>query len=274
MAWRIDPEIEAHGVPGADYDGMIWRWGVTSEDGAKVELTIDVKVTGTAMASAEGSLPQRVARARRTEGRTEIEAVLDWTITPDEIEINSLKVTRWGGTPGSEQLEVNEVIDWFAARGATVFLSRPGPPGESSICQAHIWVPGGDSFLYAEEGNTYLEVVEAAKAHWQGDRRGVYLELSPAQGRSSATLELTTPSKTERTRKAIEAELSSGAEKVELNWVPLSGSGEGSRPVHLLEIRGADGAVFEIGCGDDPEDTLLELAEKLLPSWHRPPERS
>lgn len=274
MTWRIDPEIEAYEARGTDYDGVIWRWGVISEDGAKVKLTINVKVTGTTMASAEGSLPHRVARARRTEGRTEIEAVLDWMITPDEIEINSLKVTRWGGTPGNEQLEVNEVIDWFAARGATVFLSRPGPSGESSICQAHIWVPGGDWFLYAEEGDSYLEVVEAAKARWQEDGRGVYLELSPAHGRSSASLELTTPTKIERTRKAIEAELSSGAQKVELTWVPLSGDGESGRPFHLLEIRAADGAVVEIGCGDDPEDTLLELAEKLLPSWHRPPERS
>jgi hypothetical protein len=280
MAWQIDPDREGEEAALGDYDGSGWYWGIVQDNHPSAADAILVKFTGTAMAMGEEALTERAALARQTLGKSEVEAVLGWPVPPSEIEITSEGVSRTGGNPGPEQLEINEITDWFTGRGATVFLigrglgRHRGSTLEMTRHSAYVAAKGSDSIMFKVEGESYLEAARAAKRKWEEDGLGVYVELQPAEGTSSASLQLETgrPTEIDPATKAAEAAEASRAETVNLTWEPLPGVGPEGVPVHILQVTRSDGVVVDIACGDDPEDSLLEIAEKLMPSWHKPPD--
>lgn len=279
MRWTIHGD--ARSAPPQGYDGSIWEWQVVAEDDSAQQHLLTVKITGTAMAMGEEALTDRAALARKTLGKSEVEVVLGWPVPPSEIEISSEGVSRHGGDPGPEQREINEIMDWFMSRGANVFLMGRGPGGgrggtlELTRHSAYVAAKGSDSIMFKVEGKNYLEAARAAKQKWEDDGLGVYLELQPAEGTSSASLELETGRPgVDAKQKAKEAAKASRREPFTLSWEPLPGSGIEGKPVHILQVMNSDGDVVDISFGDDPEDSLLEIAEKLMPSWHRPPEQS
>ncbi len=259
------------------YDGSGWQWRVTADDEPAEGRVVLVRITGTVMAMGEDALSRRTAQARESLGRTEVEVILGWPEPPDEIEINSEGVQRSGGDPGPEQREINEIIAWFGERGAVVFLLARGTgTGDTDTIQmtrhaAYVAARGADDHLFKAEGSSYLEAVRSAKEKWDQEGHGVYVELHPAGGNSSASLELTTP-EVDRQQKAREAAAASGREFFIVAWQPLPGSGGGGKPPHLIEVTNKDGEFIDGGIGDDPEDSILEVAPYLLPSWYKPPE--
>lgn len=183
-------------------------------------------------------------------------------------------MSRIGGDPGREQLEINEITDWFKGRGANVFLMasgigrQRGGTMELRRHSAYIALKGSDSFMYRVEGKSYLEAARAAKQKWEEDGLGVYLELAPSEAKSNAALDLTTATP-RPSEKEVEARRASRRETVNISWEPLPGVGPEGAPVHLLQVTDPEGVVVDVACGDDPEDSLLEVAEKLMPSWHK-----
>jgi hypothetical protein len=275
MTWQIDGE--AQGVALGDYDGSGWQWRLTADDDPSESRIVLVRITGTAMAMCEEALTERAALARKTLGRSEVEVILGWPEPPDEIEATSEGVQRFGGDPGPEQREINDILDWFHQRGAEVFLAGHGG-GRGDTLQvthhsAYVAVRGADTNMFKTEGTSYLEAVRAAKAKWENDRLGTYIQLQPAEERSTAVpLSITIGGQeVDRRQKAQEAAKSSGREFFIVAWEPLPGSGEGKAP-HLIEVTNRDGDLVDGGIGDDPENSLLEIAEQLLPTWHKPPE--
>ncbi len=279
MAWKIDGE--AQGVALGGYDGSGWQWRLVADDDPAETRIVLVRITGTAMAMGEEALTERAALARETLGRSEVEVILGWPEPPDEIEATSEGVQRSGGDPGPEQREINDILDWFHQRGAEVFLAgRGGGVGRGDTIQithhsAYVAIRGADTNMFRTKGTSYLEAVRAAKAKWESDGLGVYVQLHPAEGKSDASLDLSvggTPEAPEvdRRQKAQEAAKASGREFFIVAWQPLPGLAEG-KPPHLIEITDRDGDTVG-GIGDDPEESLLEVFYNLMPSWHKPPE--
>lgn len=275
MDWKIDGEPERAAL--GDYDGGGWNWAVVTDDSGVGRASVLVRFTGTVMSMGADALSERAAMGLESRGRTEVEAVLGWPEPPLEIEVHSDGVRRIGGDPGQEQRELSEVLDWLGQRGAVVFLiGRGGGSGDPATIRitkhrAHVFARGADSPLFSTEGASYLEAAQAAKAKWEEDKMGAYIELSTSNGTSNASLELTTPN-VELQEKAQEAAAASDREFFVLGWQQLSSSGGTGKAVHLLEVINEDGDVLDIGAGDDVEDIILEAAPYLLPSWFKRPE--
>lgn len=281
MAWRI--EGDAQGTNVGSYDGSGWQWQLVSEDDPGASRVVAVRITGTAMAMGEDALTERAALARRTLGRTEVEAVLAWPDPPEDIEITSEGVARSGGNPGPEPLEVSRILEWFDRRGATVFLvgrglgrfQRDAMAGHSK-CSAYVAAKGVQNFMFKVEGDNYLEAARAAKQKWENDGLGVLVELQPVEGKSSTSLKIETSDslKVARNDKADEAARRTRRESFAVSWQALGDGDENGEPLHLLEITNSNGDIIETAAGDNAEDSLLEIAEQILPSWRKPPTAS
>jgi hypothetical protein len=86
MLWQIKSgpaEVNSTG-----FDAVTWRW-VLRNRSDKDEISVLVAVSGTAAASAAESLPDATAEAIRTQGRSEIEKVLDSPEPPRLIELDT-----------------------------------------------------------------------------------------------------------------------------------------------------------------------------------------
>lgn len=278
MAWRIEGEAQGRNLGG--YDGSGWQWQLVSEENPAATRVVIVRITGTAMAMGEKALTERGALARKTLGRTEVQAVLAWPDPPEDIEISSEGVARSGGNPGPEQLEVGEILEWFDRRGATVFLMGQGlhqfqrdAATEPVKCSAYVAAKGTQSSMFKVEGESYLEAARAAKRKWEDDGLGVLVELHPVESKSSTSLEIETPDrlKTARDEKAHEAARQTLRESFIVSWQELSDGDKTAEAIHLLEITNRDGDIIETAVGDNSEDSLLEIAEQILPSWRKPP---
>jgi hypothetical protein len=72
-------------------EGRTWLYDVASESGS--EQQIEVRLTGTANATQNGTLPEQVASAKETSGQSVVERILGWESPPPMIEIGSEWVT-------------------------------------------------------------------------------------------------------------------------------------------------------------------------------------
>jgi hypothetical protein len=88
--WRIVGP--AHAVHSGGWDGLWIRWFVAPLERGPA-LPVIVMLTGTDLATAPETLPARVATAIATDGRSEVEQVLDWPVPPISIEMRSHRNT-------------------------------------------------------------------------------------------------------------------------------------------------------------------------------------
>ena len=72
MPWRINGRISPYARPGVDANGWLWE---IERDGEPRRVLVEI--SGTAWASAEEALPRETREAIHTEGRSELEKVLD-----------------------------------------------------------------------------------------------------------------------------------------------------------------------------------------------------
>jgi hypothetical protein len=96
-------------------EGRAWLYGLASETGP--EQQIEVRLTGTANATQEDTLPEQVADAKETNGQAVVERILGWELPPPMIEIGSEWITIYHRNgyfsrigrrlpPGPQRLEV------------------------------------------------------------------------------------------------------------------------------------------------------------------------
>lgn len=257
MTWSIEGDGEA--LNPAGYDGSVWQWRLRHDNEPQREHVLILRISGSAMAMGEEALPTRVALARETEGRSEVEVILDWPELPADIDIDSSGVRIAGGNPGPEQREINEIIEWFDERGAiVVFAARGGGTGPIENVQwtkhsAHVMARDVDQYLFHAEGSSRLEAVRRAKERWETEGHGVLLGKLETGGTSDAKLTLTID------REAVKALRSEGYRVV---WTEPTDPDD---PIWMGQAFDDDGVLLEMALGKDPQDVLLELAEALLP---------
>jgi hypothetical protein len=90
MAWRITSGPEK--LDPYEYDGMVTGFELVREDDHSERRFVRVMLSGSAASMGEEGLPPRVADLRRTEGRSEVERVLDLDDPPAKIEASSSRV--------------------------------------------------------------------------------------------------------------------------------------------------------------------------------------
>lgn len=136
MAWRI---IEGP-LPGPwdGVDAVSWVWRVANE--ADEATSVRVDVSGTAMAVAPEYLPADTRAARATEGRTEVERLLNLDVPPARIALGT--AGRVQQPPGAEQPGW-----WVLLRGRESDLRR---------LAAMFPVGGGEVRIYERPGAFYL----------------------------------------------------------------------------------------------------------------------
>jgi len=135
MVWRIEGDaelLEGHGA-----DATIWRWCLLDDAGLRTE--VDVKVSGSAMASALELLPEPVGNAVLSQGRTTVEELLTWWQPPRVVALHAgsenLGLALKAGGSQDEILDDDhpaatrrrEIIEaWFAERAASLWYDRHG----------------------------------------------------------------------------------------------------------------------------------------------------
>lgn len=258
MTWEIESGGER--VNPGGYDGWIWLWRLRKSDDPERRHSVSVGISGTALSMDETALPPRIVIARETEGRSEVEQVLEWPDPPDEITVGSQRVTPVGGDPGPEQRELLDIIDWFEERGLLLWFAAHGIGGAdgativSQTHSAHVVASEEDKYLGHFEGPTRLAAARAAKAHWEREVIPAVLKLGPATVTSSAHLKLSVGAASE-----VETLKEQGFHLV---WIEPSDPKE---PIWMVEVFNEDGELITTGLGDNVEDALLGVAEDLLP---------
>jgi hypothetical protein len=258
MPWIIHGEAQAADSHG--YDGAVWQWQVIAENDPSQQRFVVLLISGTVMAMGEEALSTRIAVARDTHGRSEVEMVLDWPEPPEQIDVHSHGVRPAGGDPGPEQREVNEIIEWFDERGAFVIFGAHGVRLEKH--SAHVTARDVDQYLYHAEGSSRLEAIRRAKERWDAEGRGVLLGELEAGGTSDAKLTLTIDREAVKTLRA---------EGYRIAWIEPTDPND---PIWMGQAFNDDEELLEVALGNNPEDVLLELAEALLPKNGNPPTQS
>jgi hypothetical protein len=98
MFWTVQGESEEQNPEGLD--GRVWQWQLVADHDADDRRFVLVQISGSALAMGQEALPSDAARARDTQGRSEVEKVLDWPEPPAEINVSSTGVDTAGGDPG------------------------------------------------------------------------------------------------------------------------------------------------------------------------------
>jgi hypothetical protein len=135
MPWRITEG--PYDAPWSGRDAVGWRWRVRNDRGDVHPIT--VWVSGTAMAVAAEFLPSETAAARETDGRSEVERLLQDEILPRELMLH---------TEG-RSIDPGEAGWWVELRGddrALQALARLFATDELRITQR-----GGQHFLRSTE---------------------------------------------------------------------------------------------------------------------------
>jgi hypothetical protein len=169
MAWTItEGPYEA---PWGGRDAIGWRWIVTNEGGDTHAVTI--WVSGTAMAVAPEFLSAVTAEARATEGRSEVERMLQSEILPREIMMH---------TAGRSLVDPGEAGWWVELRGddqALQVLARLFATGDTTISQRgeQYFLRSSDFAEMADEQEVRLRAAglarEAVGAAWlEGEQIG------------------------------------------------------------------------------------------------------
>jgi hypothetical protein len=260
MPWTIQGDGEPQSPGG--YDGSIWQWELVADDDANSRRQVLVQISGTVMSMGEEALPARVAMARETSGRSEIEVICEWPEPPAEIDVHSRGAQPVGGDPGPELREINEIVEWFDERGAIlVFAARGGGSGpiesiHMSKHSAHVLARDEDKYLYHAEGLSRLEAARAAKERWAVEG------IPPSEPESEPKLTATFDRATVKTL---------GMEGYRIVWTEPT---EPDDPIWLGQVFDDDAKLLAMAIGKDPEDVLIELADVLLPkdSQPKPPE--
>lgn len=251
MPWVIPAEGQEQ--PAEGYDGRVWGWQMIADHDADLVRHLLVRFSGTVLAMGEEALSTRLATARETNGRSELEMVCAWVEPPAEIEILSHGVRSVGGDPGPEQREINEIIEWFEIRDALlIFGARGGGVGRVENPQwikhsAHIVRMDGRGHLLHAEGLSRLDAARAAKALWES-------KAEPAQpGETDSTPTIEIDQETARTLTS---------QGYRLVWTEPTDPND---PVWMVQAYDDDGGMLEMVLGEDPQDLLLEIAEAILP---------
>lgn len=95
MTWTIQSGGEEQNPEG--YDGRVWRWKLIADHSADERRFVLVQISGTVMAMGEEMLSARIARARETQGESEVGMVLNWLEPPKEISVAANGVHTTGG---------------------------------------------------------------------------------------------------------------------------------------------------------------------------------
>lgn len=252
MFWTIQGDSERQNPEG--YDGHVWQWQLLADHDADERRFIVVRVSGTVMAMGEAALSTRIAVARETRGRSEIEMVVDWPEPPSEIEVLSHGIRPAGGDPGPEQREINEIIEWFEERDAMVIFGAHGMRLEKH--SAHVMEQTKGDHLYSVVGLSRLEAIRTAKERWDAEGHGQQNKLEP----SAAP---TTKQALSIDQEAVKTLRSEGFRIV---WTEPTDPDD---PIWMGQAFDETGELLEMALGKDPEDVLLELAEALLPKRGR-----
>jgi len=125
MPWNIAEHREA---PSAGFDGKIWQFRLSDEDGR--EVVVLVRISGTAMATLAPALPEATRLARDTAGRTEVKKVLSWFEPPRVIQLGTMsdRALTEGGSPDKpdEAAQVAQIEAWFRERGIELWFDQIG----------------------------------------------------------------------------------------------------------------------------------------------------
>jgi hypothetical protein len=95
MPWSVSGRISPYARPGVDASGWLWE---IEQDGESRRVLVEI--SGTAWAIALGTLPEDTRRAIQTQGRSEVDGVLDDLTPPPVIQCGTFGCR----TLASEQL--------------------------------------------------------------------------------------------------------------------------------------------------------------------------
>jgi hypothetical protein len=265
VPWRLYGEAEELNPRG--YDGRVWRWEIRSEDGEDVRGIV-VRISGTAMSMGRDALPPRIADARDTYGRTEIERILDWPEPPDELSIDSRSVVPSGGDPGPEGRELAEIIAWFADQDIEIYFTQaamlslggePAPPGRVT---AHLQKANVDGLIGSHEGRDRLDAARKAQREWRDAKAK---PIGPVTETNTAMP--ITPSLGSKAQKAIRTLRS---QRRTLVWTEPA---EPEGTDWMLQVLDEKGQLLAAGLGDNMDDALLAFMRRCIPTPTRPDSR-
>lgn len=86
MAWHLEDRSGPYGAPWEGRDSTVWVWELYRDDQSR---RVVVEVSGTAMAVADEFLPAVTAEAKQTNGRSEIEKILEQPEPPRRISLGT-----------------------------------------------------------------------------------------------------------------------------------------------------------------------------------------
>ncbi len=257
MGWRISRG--ARDATPVDYDGRIWQWELTSEEGDTARLA--VKVTGTAMASDDEALAPRVVDAIATKGRSEVERVLaSGARPPRAIEFHSLSHEPLVvGDGASDDLTTTsqailDISDWFAERGLVLVVSQTAGAG-TAVASVWEYNSAQESAPSMFLGATALEAAQRAREH--------YLATDEEVPRSRVAPSLPVASSHRRLRHAAPPQELLRQNGYRLLWRHPTDAAD---PVWMVEVYSDPGGeLIEAGLGDNVDDALLGVIDLLRP---------
>ena len=165
MSWVIASqqprEIMSHG-----YDAVIWEWSLRDPD-SQDDATTLVFLSGTAMAVADDHLPNVVASAKQTRGRSVVERFLHWSVPPRRIELDtSTEVPRTQGgleRAGGQDHALREITRWFADRGIDLEVEQRGERWTAIMLPRGVRVGSADYGV----GRSALEAASDAQRRYE-----------------------------------------------------------------------------------------------------------
>jgi hypothetical protein len=139
MPWELRETSGPHVAPWEGRDATAWIWEVYQHDESR---RVIVEVSGTAMAVAAEYLPRETAEARATEGRSEVEKVLQLVEPPRRITLGTLGYV--GAPPKDRSTPDFLLINAAGEPVAAVEVKNPRRFSAADVASfqsqlAHVW---------------------------------------------------------------------------------------------------------------------------------------
>lgn len=165
VSWRfagIEPrELRSHG-----FDATVYEWSLENEI-TQARATSSVFISGSAMAS-DGVLPQVVAEAKASRGRSVVAQFLDWAVPPRKFELDTSteRPRLSGGVRAASEAEggdLQSITEWFSERNIDLEIEQRGNYWTA------IMLPRGVRIGSADYGRgvSALEAAEDAKQRFE-----------------------------------------------------------------------------------------------------------
>jgi len=166
MSWEI-AFSEPRELPPQGYDASVWEWRLRNPTTEADARTL-VFISGTAMATADESLPSVVVRAKATQGRAAVEEFLDWAVPPRKIELGTTteRPRASGGlraTGAVDERLVQELTAWFSDRDIDLELERRDDQWFAIMLRRGVRVGSADYGI----GPTPAEAAQDAKTRFE-----------------------------------------------------------------------------------------------------------